>query len=385
MKITPKKIKSYLTVKFYNFGTRIRVFFAWVKSGFVKKKERKYYLMNAKRVAEQRRDIKKLKEDFKTYLKTVKKIDGKSEVTRLTRDFISCFKKYGIDAEEYFSVRYFSLTPKDREKIVSRWRQFHVVCSLNPVEYRNLIDDKKIFTRKFKDYINRVSLDMKTCTFDDFDKLFDSNEKIIIKPTNLWSGQGVYAINTKKNTAKKLFDDLKGKDLLAEEFIKQTGILHDVCPTCVNTVRIATLNDQGEITIFFAWVRAGRFGSVVDNLHAGGILWPVDHINGVISDVGFDNDGNEYSVHPDSGINMVGLKLPYWEEACETCKRIAREVPELSYISWDVVISDDKISIIEGNCNGGFWRPYSSDYDMWSYIKDFMDKKLGDKRPMRYF
>lgn len=111
----------------------------------------------------------------------------------------------------------------------------------------------------------------------------------------------------------------------------------------------------------------------------------MNHLTGVVSAVGYDTLGQEYEVHPDSKVHVTGMSIPRWEEAVRTVCEAAKLVPELKYISWDVVIGEDGIWLIEGNGSGGFWRPYIKEYDMWSEIKSFMDETLGSDRPMKYF
>lgn len=386
MKNALKKVYSVLYWRLYGVVSKALLLGAKLYAGlFVAQAERKYWLMNAARVIRNRRDTTERK-TFEQLLKA-KKLSRK-EYRHLRRDFIRCERKYGIAAEEYTALAIQDCNENERNRIVSRWRQFHIVFSLNPAEERWRIDDKKQFIKTFRNYIGRESLDVAGGTKEEFFSFVKRHTRFLAKPTDGMSGKGIYAVDcTGKSEAEleTLHKELAQCHMLAEQFIVQTGILHQINPSSVNTVRIATLYDGQNPTIAFAFMRTGCGSSLVDNLHAGGIVWPVNHHTGIVSGRGYQTSGEEFEAHPTTGIRVMGMQIPKWQEAVDIVKEAAMLVPELRFISWDVVISDDRISLIEANSNGGFWRPYEKDFDMWGEIKAFMDRTLGENRPMRYF
>lgn len=355
---------------------------------FVQKKERKYWLMNAKRVIESRKDKKEEVREFETILERRKDLLQNHTEKQLRRDFLKCRRKYGYVAEQYFSMNLWNKSERYRNQAVSRWKQFHIDCSLNSVKDKHKADNKAEFVKTFKEFLGRKVLNMKECNREEFIDLLN-NEKIVIKPTDNCGGQGIQVLSTNDfspNDKIKLYEQYQGTNTLVEEYIKQTGLLHDLCPDTVNTIRIATLYNGKEVFIPFAFLRTGRMnGLSVDNLHAGGIEWPIDHQKGIVSNKGFDNKGIEYLCHPDTSIQIVGIKLPRWEEAIEKVKKAATMLPELQFLGFDVVISNGGIYLIECNCSSGTGRLYSDSYDLWGFMRDYMDRTLGEDRPMRYF
>ena len=98
-------------------------------------------------------------------------------------------------------------------------------------------------------------------------------------------GDGV-AIHDKEGDGRdtrELFEELlRGKPLIIEELVVQDPRMAAFHPSSVNTMRVMTWYDGGEMTILYALVRMGRGGSVIDNASAGGVIAAVDRESGTI-------------------------------------------------------------------------------------------------------
>ena len=75
----------------------------------------------------------------------------------------------------------------------------------------------------------------------------------------------------------------------------------------------------------------------------------IDLESGKLLTVGADKAGNTYTQHPITGTDIIGFTIPYWEEAKAMCMEAARKVPEMRFIAWDVAITADGPTFIEGN------------------------------------
>ena len=135
---------------------------------------------------------------------------------------------------------------------------------------------------------------------------------------------------------------------LLEECIQQHPDLAAICPTSVNTLRIATLMGDKKQGIVYAFIRIGA-GAVVDNVDQGGMAAPIDIDTGVIRTVGANKNGDRFEYHPITGTRIPGTKIPYWEEAKAMCLKAAQVVPQLRFIAWDVAVTPDGPVFIEGN------------------------------------
>ena len=87
--------------------------------------------------------------------------------------------------------------------------------------------------------------------------------------------------------------------------------------------------------------------------------------------IGYDAHNNTYIVHPITGKQIIGARIPYWEECKTFVKGAARHIPSVRYIGWDIVIqSGGRFLLIEGNDNAdhdfqqlhnrGLWKQYQA-------------------------
>lgn len=63
--------------------------------------------------------------------------------------------------------------------------------------------------------------------------------------------------------------------------------------------------------------------------------------------------GNWVSKHPDSGVTFEGRTIPMWDSVRELCCRAARGVSGIRSVGWDVALTRDGPTILEGNANWG--------------------------------
>jgi alpha-L-glutamate ligase-like protein len=87
------------------------------------------------------------------------------------------------------------------------------------------------------------------------------------------------------------------------------------------------------------------------NLHQGGIGTGVDLGSGVTHHA---VQGNRFvECHPDTGMPVVGLRVPYWDEVLEMSRRVALEVG-LGYIGVDIVVDVEQgPMLLEANARPG--------------------------------
>jgi hypothetical protein len=57
------------------------------------------------------------------------------------------------------------------------------------------------------------------------------------------------------------------------------------------------------------------------------------------------------------------MVVPLWNEVLSVCRRVAKSMPDLRCVGWDVAVTDLGVRIIEGNCAWGtglIQRPHRS-------------------------
>ncbi|SLN52500.1 hypothetical protein ROA7450_02639 [Roseovarius albus] len=159
----------------------------------------------------------------------------------------------------------------------------------------------------------------------------------------------------------------------------------------LNTLRIGTFItkpqgkgvEKSEVILDYACFRVGREGANSDNMSTGGLSIDVDLETGCLKRGRFALEyGAAYAdEHPDSKLHFVGLKLPLWEEAATLCLRIAKTLPSVRTVGWDVAITEGGPLIIEGNCPWGTRAPQSYDVGYLTPARRAMYEASGDPLP----
>jgi len=87
------------------------------------------------------------------------------------------------------------------------------------------------------------------------------------------------------------------------------------------------------------------------NLHQGGIGAGVDLASGLTHHA---VQGNRFVLtHPDTGIPVIGKRVPYWADVLDMSRRVAEAVG-LGYLGVDIVVdADDGPMLLEANARPG--------------------------------
>lgn len=125
--------------------------------------------------------------------------------------------------------------------------------------------------------------------------------------------------------------------------------MNEMNPNSVNTIRIMSLCDGNNVKIISAAMRTATDNKVCDNLSAGGLGAAVDVETGIIFSTGSDVEKNKYFYHPVTNTQIVGFKIPFWEEAKAMVKEGAMLVKDTAIVGWDVAISPNGPRLIEAN------------------------------------
>lgn len=128
--------------------------------------------------------------------------------------------------------------------------------------------------------------------------------------------------------------------------------LQPIALSALPTARITTMKDEDGTPELVTSVL--RFPSdpeaLVDNIKAGGLMAPIDLATGVLGGACRGKSAGEVTEHPVTGAPVTGLTLPDWEQATALVLRAHSEAfPEYSMIGWDLALTPDGPTLIEGN------------------------------------
>ena len=172
--------------------------------------------------------------------------------------------------------------------------------------------------------------------------------RLVAKPVDNCGGRGVELLAaSREETWRRLLADREG--MMVEECIRQVPELAQWNSSSVNTIRMNTFRRGGEVEVFTAFIRTGRQGSFVDNGLQGGLFASIDTETGVIFTDGYDENCQAHAAHPDSGVPYKGVAIPRWEEAVDLAKRMALSMRGMTYIGWDLALTDEGWEPVEAN------------------------------------
>ncbi len=179
--------------------------------------------------------------------------------------------------------------------------------------------------------------------------------RFVSKPADKSCGYGVKIYDAAMLPPERLFDMLlrSGKQV-CEEYVVSHPDTHRLNPTSLNTVRVVTVLEDSGVRLFHPFLRIGRYGSIVDNGGAGGIIVPVDAASGRLAKTGRDETGRWYTEHPDSRVKFADVTLPMWDEAVRLAGTLAKVHPTSRCIGFDLAATPGGWVMIEANIRGQF-------------------------------
>ena len=294
-----------------------------------------------------------MKIDRKAMWKTtgvLKKKSGKSRIW-LMQDMLKCGIKYNAGYVDYKIAQMYRLSDEQRKTVITRGISNDIVRRMNPKEYWHFFDDKAEFNETFREWIPRKWMRINGDTTAEAIFEFCRNQpQLIGKPLEGSSGVGIqkYLPEDWKDPASFL-DRLRTDGIgILEEVVIQHPRMASLCPTSVNTCRIATLLGDKQQGIVYAFLRIGN-GKVMDNVDCGGMAARIDLESGKLLTVGADKQGNTFLKHPMTDTTLIGFQIPFWEEAKQMCMDAAQKIPQMRFIAWDVAITEKGPTFIEGN------------------------------------
>lgn len=292
--------------------------------------------------------------DWRAMWKTtgiLKECSSRSRIWLLC-DMLRCAIKYNAGYVDYRIAQMYRLNDDQRRTQITRGLSNTIVRRMNDKAYWHFFDDKAVFNELFSENLGRGWMKISAETKPEEISVFLAGyPDIIAKPPEGSSGVGIvhycadYWKGREADFLKELIEKQSG---IIEERLIQHPRMSELCPTSVNTIRIATLLGDKKEGIVYAFLRIGN-GGVVDNVDQGGMAARVDLQSGRLLTVGADKKGNTFTHHPMTGTPIIGFEVPFFEEAKDLCLKAAQKVPQMRYVAWDVAITEKGPVFIEGN------------------------------------
>ncbi|MGN1269712.1 MAG: sugar-transfer associated ATP-grasp domain-containing protein [Clostridia bacterium] len=294
--------------------------------------------------------------DYKNMFKIAKKISKKINRNYLVIlvDMVICGIKYQAGYYDYQEFEFYNLNSKERELYLTRGKNNEIVRVYNDKSKFHIFENKDEFYTTFDKFIKRKWIKVDEVTKEEFINFFKENQEIVIKPIDGEGGKGVEKLKYSEEEANSIYEKIKDKKFIAEQCIKQNEKLNKLYDKSVNSLRMFTFYEEGQVYFLQAVLKIGN-GGVVDNFSSGGMYTYVNE-EGYVFVEAIDRDDNIFYEHPTSKTKIVGFKVPMFEEAVKLVQEAAKVIPEIRYVGWDVAIGENEPIIIEGNCFPGVFQ-----------------------------
>ena len=251
------------------------------------------------------------------------------------------------------------------------------MCMLKVNDFKQsyLFNNKYETFKLFKEYYHREVVKIESSDdYDLFAGFVNRHPSFVVKPTSSHIGIGVHKIELSgtdnlrfifdnflkeaQENAKECFDN--DHSFLLEELIDQDERLSSIHPYSVNGIRITTLKTDNGIKILYPWFKVGANKSFVTSAAFGTYDAGIDPQTGVVVTDGFKENGESDVVHPLTGIQFKGFQVPQWDSLVDLVTRLASTLTTIKYVGWDMVLTPQGWSIMEGNFTGDFmWQMFN--------------------------
>ncbi len=292
--------------------------------------------------------------NYKNFFDSVSRVSKKANKSKFYTfyDMVWSGMRYGAGYVDYDVIGFYKLTGEQRKTMLTRGINNKYVRKLNDKNYWHIFDNKNEFNATFSKFITRDWIYPISEKKEEAINFMKSHQVFMAKPNNGQCGKGIEKIDVAKykKNYEKIYKHLVDNKLeLLEELIVQHENMNSLNSSSVNTIRMVTaMNEKNEVTVLATFIRIGN-GKCVDNFNSGGMTAKVDENTGVILEEAVDKTGKLYEKHPISGTTIKGFQIPKWDEALSMVKAAALMSQKVRYVGWDVAITKDGVTLIEGN------------------------------------
>ena len=262
--------------------------------------------------------------------------------------------RYMIAPKEYFMYNFRALNDYGRSEFVGIRRLFLVWRKLWDPEICKIYDNKFFTYQTYKKYYGREVISISSDSdFSEFYAFTQRHDHFIVKPLDDYGGNGIHIMQvSSREEALAEFNEIRAAgEAVVEELVVQDPDMARFNPDSVNTIRFVTFYYKGRLTKICAALRMGRNGSKVDNATYGGIFATIDIEYGIVYTYAESFKGEKYAVHPDTGVQILGAKIPNWEELNSLVEELVKVVPQQKMVGWDLALTPAGWVVIEANHN----------------------------------
>lgn len=264
--------------------------------------------------------------------------------------------RHNVGFQDYIDYDFAILNRAERDTYMTHPVSNQISQQYDHPDYRHLFHDKAEFNARFDPFLHREWMLIDEGNADELRAFTERQGTIVVKETHGQAGTGVHRYHAADVDDWDAFhaELLSKKQVLVEEVIRQHPDLAAVCPGTVNTTRVTAFFD-GEKTHILAMAQKFGRGAVSDQMSFGGFYTMLDEEGHAVGP-GYDSHGHVHVTHPDSGFPIAEFQLPLMDEVRTFVDQVARVVPQVQYVGWDIVVGPDGPVLVEGNWGAGVYE-----------------------------
>lgn len=269
-------------------------------------------------------------------------------------DMAWCLLRYGARPIDYVRFEFHKKSARERDRYLTIYRYFRMQkyfgAGMRGISGK--VEEYNTFARFIHRNWMEINANTSLCKIEEF---VANYEVVIAKPVRGEQGKGVLKIGGVESPEyMELLEQVRNIPFVLEELIVNSPEISAINPSSLNTIRAYTLiKKDGETKILAIMLRVGKAGSHVDNWGSGGVGYNFDVETGICVDYGRDKKNNPYIYHPGSNVQMIGYKLPKFDELKKLIVAMSQSVPPARFVGWDIAITPEGFDLVEMNCPGG--------------------------------
>ena len=277
-----------------------------------------------------------------------------------------------MDSRIYFEGKIF-LKGKKIKDFISDREFMKITRAHNSPEYYPILEDKYVFDQilrgnGFNSPRNRFILsrgvileygtgreilpgDFLKEELDGFCKLLNGYGGFSIYKVSVTGGK--LRVNDLDADITDFIRKLGKREFLIQEKVHQHPLMNELNPSCLNTLRLITVQRGKEIIYFKGYLRVGINNNFVDNGLSGNIFVGFNQESGTLFGPaqidGMEVISQSFERHPQTLKSFTGFQIPYFKEACDMVKELHRLFRQFFIVGWDIGITENGPVVIEGN------------------------------------
>lgn len=195
-----------------------------------------------------------------------------------------------------------------------------------------------------------------------FDSLLEKDYDVMFKPVDgacgigiihLRSVAGKLVVKGQETSINQLKDKLgKGRYIIQQFINNQHEGISRLYPDACNTLRITVAREGNGTRVLGRMCMLGAHGTDCSNWHFGGVSVNLKE-DGTLDKYGYCKIDKKIIAHPDTGVTFEDYKIPYFEEAIALARKATERFYGFCSIGWDIALTEDGPTIIEGNDDWG--------------------------------